>query len=52
MLQCAKRLALGVGVPRRFTVQVLDVVAQAFLSQQPGDEGDVALAAEHSRVSV
>ena len=42
-------LALGVGVPGRITVRVLDVVAQAFLSQQPGDEGEVALAAEHSR---
>ncbi len=49
VLQCAKRLAPGVGVLRRFAVQVLDVVAQAFLGQQPGDEGEVALAAEHSR---
>ena len=42
-------LAFGVGVPRCFAVQVLDVVAQAFLGQQPGDEGEVALAAEQSR---
>ena len=32
------RLAFGVGVLRRFAVQVLDVVAQPFLGEQPGDE--------------
>ena len=42
-------LAPAVGVLRGSAVQVLDVVAQAFLGQQPGDEGEFALAAEHSR---
>ena len=46
------RLALGVGGLRGVAVQVLDVVAQAFLGDQALDEAEVALAVRVHRLRV